>query len=170
MAEDREGLSPREQASLNPERAKTGVREAVRGVLNTIIDQNPVVREQAKSMDRVQSVLPEGRVKDAVGLAVDAVKVPQAIMARNLEMIKKVVPGFALVMIIPEQIGAIGQKAIGFVAEKVAESAPVKFAVGSVDGVLDGILGKREAAPRPKVTLENAHQVLVGMARAEIKK
>ncbi|MBI5620555.1 hypothetical protein HY949_02135 [Candidatus Gottesmanbacteria bacterium] len=169
MAEDQEGLSPQEQASLSPERAKAGVREGVRGVLDGYIKESPVVREQARNFERVHNVLPEGRIKDAVGLAVDAVKVPQAAFATVLEFAKRI-PFVSLLTFFPERFGVLGQKVVGFVAEKVAGSEPVKFAVGTVDGVLDGILGKRAPSEAPKATLENSHQILVGMARGERKK
>lgn len=167
MAEDREGMQPTENVLKNPEAVKTGVREGVRVVLNFFIDQNPVIREQSRNMDRVQSALPEGRVKDAVGLAVDALKIPKAGIAACLEVVKRVIPLGGLLTFFPEQLGVLAQKAVGFVGEKVVESGPVKFAVGSVDGVMDSILGERRPAPA-KATLENSHQILVGMARPEM--
>lgn len=169
MAEDREGMQPQENVVENPDVLKRGVRERAKGILDHFIDQNPVVREQARSMDRVQAALPERRIKDAVGMVGDVLKVPKAAFAIQLELLKRVIPGFSLVAFIPEQIGAFGNKAAGFVAEKVVESAPAKFAVGTVEGVMDGILGKRAPqAEAPKATLDNAHQILVGMARPEL--
>lgn len=168
MAEDREGPIPQE---INSDGLTGRVRERAKGVLDHFIDQNPVVREQAQSMDRVQAALPEGRIKDAVAIAGDVLKVPKAVFAIQLELLKRVIPGFSLVAFFPEQIGALGIKAAGFVAEKVVESAPAKFAVGTVEGVMDGILGKRApAVEAPKATLDNAHQILVGMARPELGK
>jgi hypothetical protein len=163
MAEDQEGLSPQEAKPVSPERVKTGVRERVVGVLNEFINQNPVVREQSKAIDRIHGALPEGRVKDAVGLAVDAVKVPQALFATTLEWMK-MIPGVSFAAFIPEKIGVLQHKAVGFIGEKIAESAPVQAGVRTVDAIMDGILGERKAPP-PKATLENARQVLVGMAR-----
>ncbi|MDP1722163.1 MAG: hypothetical protein Q8L37_03060 [Candidatus Gottesmanbacteria bacterium] len=168
MAEDREGLSPQEQTPLNPERAKSGVREAVRGVLNGYINENPVVREQARNCERVNAALPEGRAKDAIGLAVDAVKVPQAAFATVLEFAKRI-PGMSFVTFFPEKFSQLKEKVVGFMAEKVVESGPVQMGVRTVDGIVDGILGERRPAPA-KATLENSHQILVGMARAETKK
>lgn len=167
MAEVREGMQPDEARIVNPETVNGGVRESVVGVLNSFIDKNPVVREQARSMDRVQAALPEGRVKDAVGLVVDAAKGAQAGVATIREILKKTIPGFSLAMFVPELIEAAGTKARGFIVEKVVESGPVKFAVGSVDGVMDSILGERRPTPA-KATLENSHQILVGMARPEM--
>lgn len=163
MAEDREGPRPQE---INSDGLTGRVRERAKGVLDHFIDQNPVVREQAQNMNRVQAALPKGRIKDAVGLAVDISKIPRAGISLSLEMMKRMIPGFSLAVFFPEQIGALGIKAAGFVAEKVVESAPAKFAVGTVEGVMDGILGKRApAVEAPKATLDNAHQILVGMAR-----
>lgn len=167
MAEDREGMQPQEMRIVSPETVKGGVRESVVGVLNTFIDKNPVVREQARSMDRVQSALPEGRVKDAVGLAVDAMKIPKAAFAIQMEAIKRLVPFAGLLTFVPEQIAAVGAKVTGFVAEKVVESGPVQAGVRTVDSIVDGILGERRPAP-VEATLENSHQILVGMARPEM--
>lgn len=169
MAEVREGMQPDEARIVNPETVKGGVRESVVGVLNSFIDKNPVVREQARSMDRVQSALPEGRVKDAVGLAVDAVKGIQVGAAVTREYLKKFVPGFSLVMFVPELVEAAGSKFRGFIMEKVVESGPVQAGVRTVDSIVDGILGERRPAP-VKATLENSHQILVGMARPEMGK
>lgn len=169
MAEDREGVQPAEARSVNTETVKGGVRESVVRVVNSFIDKNPVVREQARSMDRVQAALPEGRVKDAVGLAVDAAKGVQAGVATTREILKKTIPGFSLVMFVPELIEAAGTKARGFLLEKVVESGPVQAGVRTVDSIVDGILGERRPAP-PKATLENSHQILVGMARPDMGK
>lgn len=169
MAEDREGMQPEVVRFVKPEAAKGGVRESVVGVLNTFIDKNPVVREQARSMDRVQAALPEGRVKDAVGLAVDAAKIPKALIAFELELIKRMIPLGGLLTFVPEQLSALGHKAMGFVAETVVESGPVQAGVRTVDSIVDGILGERRPAP-VKATIENSRQILVGMARPEMGK
>ncbi|MEK7544309.1 MAG: hypothetical protein AAB557_05540 [Patescibacteria group bacterium] len=171
MAEDRESPQPKENVVKNPEALKAEVREGTRKVLDSFINQNPVVREQSRNMDRVQAALPEGRVKDAVGMALDLTKIPRALRSLQLEFVKRVIPFSSFVGFIPEQIGALSQKAVGFVGEKITESAPVKFAVGTVEGVMDGILGKRAAAPETqRATIENSHQILVGMARPEMGK
>lgn len=168
MAEDREGMQPEEQALVNPERTKRGLREVARGILNGYINENPVVREQAINCERVHAALPDGRVKDAVGLAVDAVKVPQALYS-NLLGLAKTIPGISFATFLPEKIVQLKEKVVGFVAEKVVESGPVQAGVRTVDSIVDGILGERRPAP-PKATIENSRQILVGMARPEMGK
>ena len=167
MAEVREGMQPDEARIVNPETVKGGVRESVVGILNSFIDKNPVVRERANVLDRVYSALPEGRVKDVAGLANDVLKIPQAGNAFILEAVKKALPFGEYAAAIPEKFISLGTKVTGFVAEKVVESGPVQAGVRTVDGVMDSILGERRPTPA-KATLENSHQILVGMARPEL--
>lgn len=162
-------MQPEVMRLVNSETVKGGARESVVRVLNSFIDKNPVVREQARSMDRVQAAFPEGRVKDAVGLVVDAAKGAQAGVATIREILKKTIPGFSLAMFVPELIEAAGTKVRGFIVEKVVESGPVQAGVRTVDSIVDGILGERRPAP-VKATIENSRQILVGMARPELGK
>lgn len=167
MAENREGPIPQE---IHPDGLPGRVRERTRGVVDWFIDRNPVIKTQRDTLQRVHNALPEGRIKQATQLAVDWAKIPQAGMAAAVE-IGKIHPLIRLALFIPEQILKGGIKMGGAITEKVIESAPVKFAVGTVEGVMDGILGKRApAVEAPKATLDNAHQILVGMARPEMGK
>lgn len=160
-------MQPQEMRIVNPETVKGGVRESVVGVLNTFIDKNPVVRERANILNRAYSALPEGRVKDVVGVVNDVLKIPQAGNALILEYVKKIVPFGEYAAAIPEKLLEIGTKATGFVAEKVVESGPVQAGVRTVDSIVDGILGERRPVPT-KATIENSRQILVGMARPEM--
>lgn len=165
MAEDKEGPIPQE---IHADRLNGRVREKAKGALDWFIDRNPVIKTQRDTLRRVHSALPEGRIKQATSLAVDLAKMPQAGMAAALE-IGKIHPLIRLALFMPEQILKGGIKMGGAITEKVVESAPARFAVGTVEGVMDGILGRRApVVEAPKATLDNAHQILVGMARPEL--
>ena len=170
MAEDHEGPTPQEYIVKNPEALKSGVRERTRGVIGWFLDRNPVSREAARAMDRVNKALPEGRFKQIHRLGVDMVKTPMAIAGTGLELLK-LWPPARLLAFIPEQISTLSAKAGGFWGEKIVESRPVRFALGSVENIMDKILGsdgsRETVVSREPVTLENAHQMLVGMARPE---
>lgn len=176
MAEDSEGLKGQEYIVKNPEALKTGVRERVKGVLDWVIDRNPLTKEQNKALDKIWGALPEGRIKDATRLALDVTKVPRGMSAAGLEMIKTLLPVTRLFLAAPEAAVSGMAKGFGFIGEKIVESGPAKFAVGTVEAVMDRILGggkPREVAatvPQEPVTPEGARQVLVGMARPETGK
>lgn len=166
MAEDREGPRPQE---INPSGLTDRVRERAKGVLDHFIDQNPIAKAQQEAVDGIVGSLPKGRLKEIARLANDVTKVPRAGIATVIEGMKLGSPVIRAAFFLPELAASFGYKAAGFVAEKVVESAPAKFAVGTVEGVMDGILGKRApVVEAPKATLDNAHQILVGMARPEL--
>lgn len=170
MAEDQEGLQPTEYVVKNPEALKRGMKERVTGALDRVIEVNPISKANAENLQKVQDALPEGRIKAATSLALDAAKVPIAMGAVSLEIAKTVAP-IRLLLLAPEigarVVGGLG----GEIGKKIVESRPARFAIGNVEGVMDAILGKRTPSPEgPKPTLENAHQILVGMARPEMGK
>ena len=172
MAEDREELQGQEYIVKNPEALKSGVRERTRGVVDWFLERNPVTREAARAMDRMNKALPEGRLQQIQRLGIDMLKTPMAIAGTGIELLKTM-PVVRLMMFLPEQAAALGAKVGGFMAEKAAESKPVQFAVGSVDRVVDRIFGRENlekfahTATHGPVTLEGARQVLVGMAGPE---
>lgn len=170
MAEDQEGLQPTEYIVKNPEALKRGVKERVRGVLDFVVDRNPVAKDAARGLERINAALPEGRLKQVHALAVDVLKGPMAVASGGLELLK-IMPAVRLLIFFPEQAARLGVNLGGFAVEKIVESKPAQFAVGTVEGVMDKILGKRAPVVEgPKPTLENAHQMLVGMARPEMGK
>lgn len=170
MAEDQEGLQPQEYIVKNPEALKRGVKERVGGVLDYIIDRNPVAKDAARGLERINAALPEGRLKQVHGLAVDVLKGPMAVASGGLEILK-IMPAVRLLTFLPEQAARLGANLGGFAVEKIVESKPAQFAMGTVEGVMNKILGRHApAAEGPKPTLENAHQILVGMARPELGK
>lgn len=165
MAEDREGPRPQE---INSDGLTGRVRERAKGALDWFIDRNPIAKSQQEAFDGIQRSLPKGRLKEIARLAIDVTKVPRAGIASLIEGMKRGSPLIRAALFLPELAASFEYKTAGFVAEKVVESAPAKFAVGTVEGVMDGILGKRApTVEAPKATIENAHQILVGMARPE---
>ena len=172
MAEDHEGPTPQEYIVRNPEALKKGLREHVFGVRDWFLDRNPVTREAARAMDKVNKALPEGRLQQIHRFGIDMAKGPMTVAGMGVEALK-MMPAVRLMMFLPEQAAALGAKVGGFFAEKTAESKPVQFAVGSVDRVVDQIFGRENleefahTATHEPVTLEGARQVLVGMARPE---
>lgn len=166
MAEDQEGLQPQEYIVKNPEAIKTGVRERARGVLDWFIDKNPIVKANRDVLERMNHALPDGRLRAIHRLATDLIKGPMAMASIGMETVKTIVPIVRVAAFPVEMAATIGGKVGGFIVEKAVASRPARFAVGTVEGIMDKILGRRLTAPEmPPATIDNARQILVGMAK-----
>lgn len=192
MAEDSEGVKGPEHIVKKPEALKQEIQVRTRGVLDRFIDKNPVVKEQGEALNGIITAMPEGRLKNIAKMGNDILKIPRAGIVISLETIKTIMPVVRLALFVPEKLVALGTKVGGKLAGKVIESRPAQFAMGTVEKVMDRILGDRgrnklqenvvavgrgALGDNPvgrsvrqlnndiQITAENAHQILVGMAR-----